>query len=206
MELSREEIKRQLARERSRRYRERNPEKVKEARKRWRENNRDRVRELNRQWAKANPENARAAYKRWARKNPDKLAGYFRRWARENPEANRERKRRYRARVQAIRQQIAASGERQRAALLANDVYAVAAGAVSRDLPRWLRDDVISEVVLSILEGRAEISDATAAAKAALSRHRAALYRELSLNVPAFEGGPDRIDLLTADEFEGVDE
>lgn len=204
-EEAKRERQRQQARERARRWRERHPNKARETRRRWREANSERVNELNREWRTQNPEKVREAQERWRKANRARLAGYFRKWARENPEANRERKRRYRERLRAIQQHWPAFGELQKAALLANDVYAAVHRAVPADLPGWLRDDVISDAVLSILEGRAAIENAAAEAKAALRRHRAVHYRELSLNVPAFEGGPDRIDLLRAEEFEGAD-
>lgn len=202
IEEAKRERQRQQARERARRWRERNPEKVREAQRRWREANRESVNELNRGWRADNPEKYRDAQARWRKANRARLAAYFRKWARENPEANRERKRRYRERVRAIRRHWPAMGELRKAALLANDVYAAVHHAVPAELPAWLRDDVISEVVLSILEGSAAIENAAAGAKAALRRHRNELYRNLSLNQPAFEGGPDRIDLLRAEEME----
>lgn len=202
------ERQREQARERSMRWRQRHPAKASQTRRRWREANSEHVNELNREWRARNPDKMRAARKRWTDDNLDRVAEYARRWRRENPDKVREIKRRYRARLRAMRAHLPALGELRKAALLANDVYAAVHRAVPADLPAWLRDDVISEVVLSILEGRAAIEDAAAEAKAALRRHRAVLYRELSLNAPAFEGGPDRIDLLRAEEpeFEGAEE
>lgn len=168
----------------------------------------------------------REANRRWREKNRDKVRAAQKRWRQKYPEKNREKKRRWRerggyrryywkyrerclARLHAYRARISqhwpAFGELQKAALLANETYAAVHAVVPAGLPKWLRDDVISEVVLSILEGRAAIENAAAEAKAALRRHRAAFYREISLNAPAFDGGPDRIDLLRAEEMEEVE-
>lgn len=183
-----------------------------EAQRRWREKNRERVRELNRQWRERNREKTRAYQKRWRQENPEKNREKKRRW-RERGGYHRyywKYRERCLARLHAYRARISqhwpAFGELQKAALLANETYAAVHAVVPAGLPKWLRDDVISEVVLSILEGRAAVADAAAEAKAAISRHRAALYRELSLNAPAFEGGPDRIDLLRAEENEWIEE
>lgn len=175
-------------------------ERRREANRRWREKNRDKVRAAQKRWRQKYPEKNRAKKRLWR-----KRGGYVRYYWR-NLEKCRERNRAYHARLRAIRQHWPAFGELRKAALLANETYAPVHAAVPSELPGWLRDDVISEVVLSILEGRAAIADAAAEAKAAIRRHRAALYRELSLNAPAFEGGPDRIDLLRAEEMEETDE
>lgn len=185
--------------------------KRREAQRRWREKNRERIRELNRQWQARNREKMRTYQKRWRQENPDKNREKKRRWRERGGYRRYYWKYRERclARLHAYRARISqhwpAFGELQKAALLANEYYAAAHQAVPANLPGWLRDDVISEVVLAVLEGRIDPKDAAAEAKAALRRHRAAFYREVSLNAPAFEGGPDRIDLLRAEEFEGED-
>jgi hypothetical protein len=58
------ERKRALARERNRRYRERNPERARAQCKAWRENNLERHKEMIRAWNKANPERCKAASNR----------------------------------------------------------------------------------------------------------------------------------------------
>lgn len=170
-------------------------------------------------------ERKREANRRWREKNRDKVRAAAKRWRQKYPEKNREKKRRWRerggyrryywkyrerclARLHAYRARISqhwpAFGELQKAALLANETYAAVHAVVPAGLPKWLRDDVISEVVLSILEGRISAAEAAREAQASLRQHRSALYRELSLDAPAFEGGPDRIDLLRAEETEAT--
>lgn len=207
-----EEARKAKRREQQRRWRERNREKVREANRRWKANNRDKVREANRRWRKANPDKVRANWQNWRENNRERSRENKRRW-RENGGYRRyywKYRERCLARVRAYRERLRqhwpAFGELQKAALLANGTYAAVHRAVPANLPGWLRDDVISEVVLLILEGRAALESAAAEVKAALRRHRAAFYRELSLNVPAIEGGLDRIDFLRAEDFEGAEE
>lgn len=203
--------------------RERRRQQNREANRRWREKNRERVNELNRQWKARNPEKVREAQRRWAAANPEKLAEHRRRYKERHPEKIREKKRRWRerggyaryywknrekclerirayhARQRAIRAHWPAFGALQKAALMANDVYAAVHSVVPTTLPNWLRDDVISEVVLSILDGKAALADAGKEAAAVLRRHRGEAYKHLSLNQPAFEDGPERIDELAGE-------
>jgi hypothetical protein len=61
------------------------------------------------------------------------------------------------------------------------------------------RDEVISDVMLAILEGRiaqAGIGDAVARFG---RQYRNAGFNEVSLDEPAYDGGPNRIDLLIGD-------
>lgn len=207
--------RRRKNREANKRWREKNRERVNELNRQWRARNRERVREANRQWRKGNPEKARANYQKWRDRNREKVREAKRRWRAKggyrryywrNRERCLERIRAYHARLRAIRQQWPAFGELRKAALLANETYATVHAAVPTGLPAWLRDDIISEVVLSILEGRAALSSAAAEAEAALRRHRRLAWRELSLNAPAIDGGIERIGLLRAAEEEGARE
>ena len=63
---------RKTQRERSRRYRATNPEKVRESQRRWRAANPEKVRESKRRYRAANPEKIKESYRRWYAANPEK--------------------------------------------------------------------------------------------------------------------------------------
>lgn len=59
-------------------------------------------------------------------------------------------------------------------ALGQNELHSAAARAAPKRLPRWVRDDVIADMVLAVLEGQARVDELTPQAEAFVSRH----YRE----------------------------
>ena len=106
---------RALHRESNRRWRLKNPEKVKEIYRRWCEKNTEKRRKYNHEWRRRNRESrnaygreygriwrkqnaakAREYARRWYRKNKEHVLAYNRRWQAENPEkARAQRQRRY---------------------------------------------------------------------------------------------------------------
>ena len=64
-------------------------------------------------------------------------------------------------------------GEVSKQALMQNELYATAAGALPGGLPNFVRDDVISEMVLAVLEGRLTVAAVAGQAKRFLSAHYA---------------------------------
>lgn len=83
-------------RERSRRWREANPEKQKAAEQRWRENNKEKTAERSRRWRKANPEANREKARRHYARHREAMIEKDRRQRADDPENPRERNRRYR--------------------------------------------------------------------------------------------------------------
>ena len=97
-------------RERTKRWKKVNPEKVKEQKKRWRERNREKVRENKDRWRKANPEKVKECRKRYReranarlevdeerlRETRKKAREPKQRWRKANPEKVKECRKRYR--------------------------------------------------------------------------------------------------------------
>ena len=86
---------------RSREWKAKNPEKVKEARKRWQAKNPEKVKEAVKRWQAKNPEKVKDANKRWIVENPEKVIEYKRKynrkWYVENTEKVKERMKRWQA-------------------------------------------------------------------------------------------------------------
>lgn len=158
---------------------------------------------------KANPEKNREAVARWRKRNPEWQArDDEKRKARlatpEGRERARAAHRRWKAKNKIGGQTTAVIGEALQAALGKNTLYASAKAAVPSSYPPYIRDDIISAIVLAVLEG--EISEQ--AIKANAKRFEAAYWRErdligtLSLDAPI--PGYDSmtyLDRLTAPEI-----
>lgn len=107
-----------------------------------------------------------------------------------NREAHKAYMRQYHQERAAIRKQNwkaePVRDELRKAALLKNDLFSAAERAVPKSLPRWIRDDVVSDIVLAILEGALSIEQVAARAKGFIAAH----YRSfasldtLSLDAP----------------------
>jgi len=78
-------------------------------------------------------------------------------------------------------------GTELRKQLSSNDIYSAVNAAVSYGVPRHIRDDVISSMVLAVLEGELQIGDVKAKARSYMSAyHRAAeTYRTVSADAPS---------------------
>lgn len=66
--------------------------------------------------------------------------------------------------VRAIRPPAPALGEKLRARLSENEIYAAANRAVSKSLPGYVRDDVISDILVAVLSGELAVEDIAAQA------------------------------------------
>ena len=95
----------EAVRESDRRKREKNPGLYREIDRRKREQNPELYREIGRRWREANPERAREiqreASRRWQQENPELRQEAVRRWREANPELVREHDRRKRERLRA---------------------------------------------------------------------------------------------------------
>jgi hypothetical protein len=97
-----------------RKYREKNPEKVRERKRKWyeensekvreyfrkyREENLEKVRERQRKWCEENSEKVRERKRKYREENSEKEREYFRKYREENPEKGREHTRAYKRRI-----------------------------------------------------------------------------------------------------------
>ena len=79
-----------------RKYRENNPEKVKEANRKYRENNLEKKKERNRKYRENNPEKVKERNRKYRENNPEKVKEANRKYRENNPEKAKERYRKYR--------------------------------------------------------------------------------------------------------------
>jgi len=90
---------RESSRESSRKWRENNPEKARERAQKWRENNPEKARENWRRYREKNPEKSRESERERAQKyrenNPEKARESSRKWRENNPEKAREKSRKH---------------------------------------------------------------------------------------------------------------
>lgn len=84
-----------------------------------------------------------------------------------------------------------------------NQFYAVALAAMPKGLDPDIKDDVISDLVLAMLEGDITIEEVAMQAKEFIAQHfrRFSSRQYASLDQPVFEDGAPLIDTLTADKW-----
>ena len=87
----------QCDRERLRKWRAANPEKMRERTRKWRAANPEKAREYDRKRRAANPEKMRERFRKWYAANPDKMRECARKWRAANPDKVRECARKWRA-------------------------------------------------------------------------------------------------------------
>ncbi len=104
----------------------------------------EQIAEQNRSYRERFPEKCKQLKENWLAKNKEKAAATIRAWRGRNRERIRKVKAAWRAR-KAAQTEIKLSPEK---------VYLLLHRAVPRALPRHVRDDVIAELCLSILEGK----------------------------------------------------
>jgi hypothetical protein len=97
----------ECTREKSRKWREANPERHREKCRKWREANPERHRENCRKWREANVEKDREKCRKWREANPERCRENMRRWREANPDkayaAAQERRAKQSSRVRRIR-------------------------------------------------------------------------------------------------------
>jgi hypothetical protein len=81
---------------RHKRWRNTNPERVKENNRKYHQNNREKESERNRQWRQTHQEQERDNRRRWQQNNPDKVKEANQRWRKNNLERDNEHRRQYR--------------------------------------------------------------------------------------------------------------
>lgn len=187
-------------------YRADNPEKVHEGQRRWRANNPEKDNDRKRRWRESNPEKARESTRRWREKNPEKAREIGRknqaRYRANNPEKIREYERRYQAKQARIAACPIPSGKTLKTALLQNDLYAEASRQVPAGLPGFIRDDIISDIVIAVLDGEISAADIALKAKGIMKAYWRQFGDQRFVSLDATMPGTDlkRIDLLTYEE------
>ncbi|MBX3543609.1 hypothetical protein [Chelatococcus sp.] len=175
-----------------RQWRAANRERVLEQNRAWKKNNRVKLTAYARQYYENNKEKCREDSKHRVRKyretpqfktylaeylsRPDVIKANNKRakeWRRNNRETYNAYKRELYARMKAskARNKLIPIGEALNAALGQNTLYAVALAAVPRTLPHHVREDVISDLVLAVLEGEIAEADLARVAKSFISKH-----------------------------------
>jgi hypothetical protein len=177
------------------------------------EEKRARKREELRRWKQQNPDKVREQRRRSYEKNRDKRRAYARKWAREyskrrlaeHPEETRAKWRaQYHRRRQADpkaararwRQQYVKKRRRE-----GQRIYSAAAAAVPASLPRHVRDDVVAALVLGVIERRYTVESLPAQAKREIAAHSRQFdhFKTLSLDAPIAGTELRRVDTIAAD-------
>ena len=149
---------------------------------------------------------ARAKEKRWAAANPEKAREKRRR---------KDRRRYYREperhRAESRLRYARATGSGHKLPRTSIEVSPTTAplsrpqaidmlGAIRRAIPaHWspdLRDDVSGDVAVLLMGGHIAMAGISSAVQIVGRRYRSEEYRTVSLDEPAYEGGPNRVDLL----------
>jgi len=194
------------ARERDRRRREKNPEALRERRRLWREKNPEKVREMNRRggarYRANNPEKAREVRRRWREKNLEHIREYKRLYRADNREKTLEYKRLYRAKQARIKASLAPSGESLKTALLQNELYAEASRHVPARLPDFIRDDIVSDIVIAVLDGEFAVTDIALKATAVMAAYWRQFGDQRLVSLDAELTGTDfrRIDTISNED------
>lgn len=149
-----------------------------------------------RAWKLANPEKVRAYNKKWRDNNRDHLQRYQREYQARNIERYRALWATYRARKRASRAPAIPFGELLGAALSSNALWAKANGAVSRSLPDHARDDIVSEIVLAVLEGKMEMEHINEQASRFVRSYWAARDLHKTVSIDSTINGTDGLTYL----------
>jgi len=76
-------------------WRKRNPEKVKEGKKKYYKNNLEKVKEKNKKYRENNPDKVKEGIKKWAENNSEKVKEKNKKWVENNPDKVKERKKKW---------------------------------------------------------------------------------------------------------------
>jgi len=95
MSKDRDIDKESIVKEKNKRYRENNPEKMKESRKKWRESNTNKIKEYAKKWRENNIEKVRKTSKKWAINNSKKAKEIGKKWREDNPKRIKELSKKY---------------------------------------------------------------------------------------------------------------
>lgn len=115
----------------------------------------------------------------WRIRNPERVRAYREAWIAKNPDWRDKLK-------AASKKSMASIGEALELQLGKNTLYAAAAAAVTRRLPRDVRQDIVSAIVLAVLEGEIEESEIPRQAPRFINLHYRAFskFGFVSLDMP----------------------
>jgi len=140
-----------------------------------------RMRELQAQWQARNRDKLRAyAKQHWAMADREKARAYQREYYWRTIEKQRARHKRRYAQERSIK----------KIRLSSDEIFKAVNKAVSRAIPQFVRDDVISEMCLAILEGKLFIENIGKEAAKFLAAHNRAFdhFRTISVDTEISEG------------------
>jgi hypothetical protein len=88
-------------------------------------------------------------------------------------------------------------------ALSQNELFAAANAAAPKRLPRWVRDDVIADMVIAVLEGQLTVNELAAKAEGFVTRHYRLheTYDTVSLDYRATADDRSIAERITADDL-----
>lgn len=159
------EIRRAKHREYQRRYRAAHPDRVRARANRWRKTNPEKVKEEKKRYNARHPEKAEEWRRTYDERWPERV-----RAAAERSERKRVAKRRDLAAIKR-RKRCASQAFCEKPSLSENELFRRIQAAVPRWLPQFVRDDVISEIVLAVLEGTVLVDQIQQHAKKCLHAH-----------------------------------
>jgi len=153
---------------------------VQGSRNRWRERNPEKTKASNDKYFKS--ERAKLLKTKYLEENRERIYADQRRWRQERPEAYRKL---WRAAYHRRK-------SKQRIHMDPNKVYAQINKAVSRALPRHVRDDLIGAMCLAVLEGKLLVSDIDKEARKFLTEHNRQYDTFKTLSLDATIPGTDQ--------------
>lgn len=209
------EKEREKRREWERRYREEHREEYRERKRKWRDDNREKVREYVRNQRKNASDETKARLKeywraygaRYYQEHKKQIEEQKREYRARNPEKVAEWDRRRTARRKLLKelkggdQPLATSASEARTRLLLQDnAFAAAYQYVPRNLPRDMRDDIISDIVVACLECRVAVEDVKGKVQQFIAAHNRAAGYNVSLDAELSDG-LRLIDRITEDDL-----
>jgi hypothetical protein len=137
------------------------------------EEQRAKAREAGKRWRLAHPEKVKADRARYQEANRARIYATNRAYKKANRAKMNEYNRRYYHKMAKIKAMLESPhGEEIRVKVLGqNEIFAAANKAVPRGLPAWKRDDIISDIVLAVLEGQIAVDDIRAKSKDFIKEH-----------------------------------
>jgi hypothetical protein len=146
-----------------------------------------------------------ARHRLWRAANREKLRAWQKAYRLANPEIIAATQKRSKAKRRKIAKHL---GETHKSELLKNNIYAAASHATPMHLPRWIRDDVIAEIVLAVLEGKIALEQIAKRVREFITAHHRAyetyVTRSLDAPIPGTDGLTylDRLAAPTQEAYE----
>lgn len=187
-----------------REYRKNNPESHRAAQARWRGKKTSEDPNWRKRYYLENRDKILESINEWKKKNRERCIKYNRRWRASNKDHIAEYNRRRREEMRAGRTDLPPLGEVLKAALSQDALYAAAAGAVPRTMPDHVRDDIISEIVIAVLEGDMTVADISDNVKRFVTAYWSGRDFHRTVSLDATISGTDNLrlgDIIASDAF-----